>query len=171
MHWRRKWQPTPVFLPGEPQGRESLVGCRLWGHTVGCDWSDLAAIICSVFCITKCLWSADAQMVRLVRLTSLLTSWKFCLEWQVARQADLVWEITLASWFTDRIRGQLEENTGNHRVSLYFCKFYQNASVITWPFHRFFWNLETCFIVVTGLPIPSVGCSLSATFHWSGHRG
>ena len=33
MHWRRKWQPTPVFLPGESQGRWSLVGCRLWGHT------------------------------------------------------------------------------------------------------------------------------------------
>ena len=33
MHWRRKWQPTPVFLPGEAQGRGSLVGCRLWGHT------------------------------------------------------------------------------------------------------------------------------------------
>ena len=33
MRWRRKWQPTPVFLPGESQGRRSLVGCRLWGHT------------------------------------------------------------------------------------------------------------------------------------------
>ena len=33
MHWRRKWQPTPVFLPGESQGRGSLVGCRLWSHT------------------------------------------------------------------------------------------------------------------------------------------
>ena len=33
LHWRRKWQPTPVFLPGESQGRGSLVGCRLWGHT------------------------------------------------------------------------------------------------------------------------------------------
>ena len=33
MHWRRKWQSTPVFLPGEPQGRGSLVGCRLWGRT------------------------------------------------------------------------------------------------------------------------------------------
>ena len=31
--WRRKWQPTPVFLPGESQGRGSLVGCRLWGRT------------------------------------------------------------------------------------------------------------------------------------------
>ena len=33
MHWRRKWQPTPVFLPGESQGQGNLVGCRLWGHT------------------------------------------------------------------------------------------------------------------------------------------
>ena len=33
MHWRRKWQPTPVFLPGESQGRRSLVGYRLWGRT------------------------------------------------------------------------------------------------------------------------------------------
>ena len=30
MHWRRKWQPTPVFLLGESQGQRSLVGCRLW---------------------------------------------------------------------------------------------------------------------------------------------
>ena len=33
MHWRRKWQPTLVFLPGESQGWGSLVGCRLWGRT------------------------------------------------------------------------------------------------------------------------------------------
>ena len=33
MHWRRKWQPTPVFLPGESQGRGSLVGCHLWDLT------------------------------------------------------------------------------------------------------------------------------------------
>ena len=32
-HWRRNWQPTPVFLPGESQGRGTLVGCRLWGRT------------------------------------------------------------------------------------------------------------------------------------------
>ena len=32
MHWRRKWQPTPVFLPGESQGWGSLVGCHIWGH-------------------------------------------------------------------------------------------------------------------------------------------
>ena len=33
MHWRRKWQPTPVFLLGESQGWWSLMGCRLWDRT------------------------------------------------------------------------------------------------------------------------------------------
>ena len=33
MHWRRKWQPTPEFLPGESHGRRSLVGCSPWGRT------------------------------------------------------------------------------------------------------------------------------------------
>ena len=45
MHWRRKWPPTPVFLPGESQGWWSLVGCRLTmgSHRVEHDWSDLTA--------------------------------------------------------------------------------------------------------------------------------
>ena len=46
MYWRRKWQPTPVFLPGESQGRGSLVGCivlSMGSHRVGHDWSDAAA--------------------------------------------------------------------------------------------------------------------------------
>ena len=44
MHWRRKWQPTPVFLPRESQGRGSLVGCHLWDHNrVRHDCNDLAA--------------------------------------------------------------------------------------------------------------------------------
>ena len=37
MHGRRKWQPTPVFLPAESQGQGSLVSCHLWGHTDGHD--------------------------------------------------------------------------------------------------------------------------------------
>ena len=42
MNWRRKWQPTPVFLPGGSQGQRGLVGCRLWGRTE-LNTSDLAA--------------------------------------------------------------------------------------------------------------------------------
>ena len=30
--WRRAWQPTPVFLPGEPHGQRSLVGYSPWIH-------------------------------------------------------------------------------------------------------------------------------------------
>ena len=41
MCWRRKWQPTPVFLPGESQGQRSLMGCCLWGCTE-LDTTDLA---------------------------------------------------------------------------------------------------------------------------------
>ena len=33
MHWKKKWQRTPVFLPGESQGWQSLGGCCLRGHT------------------------------------------------------------------------------------------------------------------------------------------
>ena len=43
MHWRRKWQPTPVFLPGESQGRGSLMGCRLWGGTES-DTTEVTAV-------------------------------------------------------------------------------------------------------------------------------
>ena len=32
MHWRRKWQPTPVFLPGESHGQRSLVSYNPWGR-------------------------------------------------------------------------------------------------------------------------------------------
>ena len=49
MHWRRKWQPTPVFLPGGSQGWGSLVGCRLWGHTE----SDTTEVISSSSSIGK----------------------------------------------------------------------------------------------------------------------
>ena len=47
MHWRRKWQPTSVFLPGESQGQRSLVGCCLWG----CTESDLAAAAAAEYSI------------------------------------------------------------------------------------------------------------------------
>ena len=44
----KKWQPTPVFLPGESQGQGSLLGCHLWGHKVRYDWSDLAAAAAAI---------------------------------------------------------------------------------------------------------------------------
>ena len=43
MHWRRKWQPTPAFLPGESQGREPGGLPSLGSHRAGHDWSNSAA--------------------------------------------------------------------------------------------------------------------------------
>ena len=44
MHWRRKWQPTPVFLPGESPGTREPGGLlSLGSHRVGHNWSHLAA--------------------------------------------------------------------------------------------------------------------------------
>ena len=80
MHWRRQWQPTPVFLPGEPQGRGSPVGCRLWGHRVGHDWSDLAAahlpedtslsrLYYGTVCpLTSCIWLSSSKAINLQSL-------------------------------------------------------------------------------------------------------
>ena len=56
MHWRRKWQPPPVFLPGESQGRGSL---SMGSHRVRHNWSDAAAAVaaykqkahaCPIYC-------------------------------------------------------------------------------------------------------------------------
>ena len=43
MHWRRKWQPTPVFLPGESRAEEHGGLPSMGSHRAGHDWSDLAA--------------------------------------------------------------------------------------------------------------------------------
>ena len=66
MHWRRKWQPTPVFLPWESQGWGSLVGCRLWGRTE----SDTTEVTYSLICIVwqdvfrhKCPWFFFFELV------------------------------------------------------------------------------------------------------------
>ena len=53
MHWRKKWQPTPVFLPGEPQGRRAWWAAVYGSHRVRYDWSDLAAAAAAVICITS----------------------------------------------------------------------------------------------------------------------
>ena len=40
VYWRRKWQPTPVFLPGESQGQRSRAGYSWWGHK---SWTRLSS--------------------------------------------------------------------------------------------------------------------------------
>ena len=62
MHWRRKWQLTPVFLPGESQGQGSLVGCRLRGHTES-DTTDATLQQQQIETSTKCFVGGGGGVV------------------------------------------------------------------------------------------------------------
>ena len=44
--WRRKWQPTLVFLPGKSRGQRSWAGYNPWGHGVGHDLATKALQLC-----------------------------------------------------------------------------------------------------------------------------
>ena len=44
--WRRKWQPTPVFLPGESHGQKTLAGHSPWGHK---EWDTTERLLLSLF--------------------------------------------------------------------------------------------------------------------------
>ena len=85
MHWRRKWQPTPPFLPGESQGQGSLVGCRLWGRTVGHDWRDLAVAVWKTECL---LTPAHAVTWGINAVTS---SWLDLLAFSFLRSWSWIW--------------------------------------------------------------------------------
>ena len=62
-HWRRKWQPTPVFLLGESQGRGSLVSCRLWGCTESDTTEAAAAAVLILFLLYLfVLWLANRNL-------------------------------------------------------------------------------------------------------------
>ena len=65
MHWRKKWQPTQVFLPGESQGQGSLVGCRLWGltesETTGATWQQQQQQSLSHVWLFATPWTAACQ--------------------------------------------------------------------------------------------------------------
>ena len=76
MHWRRKWQPTPVFLPGESQGRGSLADM----HRIRHDWSNLAAAaaVIILLILLKCQgpplpWWTECKWLSFWRATRLMT--------------------------------------------------------------------------------------------------
>jgi len=71
MHWRRKWQPTLVFLPGESQGWGSLVGCHLWCRTE----SDLAAAAAALVVDWEHSWTRSGILFACVSTVLLLKVW------------------------------------------------------------------------------------------------
>ena len=85
MHWRRKWQPTPVFLPGESHGQRSLVGYSPWGcKRVRLDWVTKQQQKCNKTWILpfhsfrNMLWKASFHRQRVAfLLCAFLTGWNF----------------------------------------------------------------------------------------------
>ena len=75
MHWRRKWQSTPVFLPGESQGRGSLVGFRLWGHTDQTRLNRLSSSSAKSILLETPDYGGKRQQVK--QITSLSVVWKY----------------------------------------------------------------------------------------------
>ena len=81
--WRRKWQPTPVFLHGRSHGKRTLVGYSPWGHkesqTQLSNWTTSYEKILSV---TSCWGSGDQNH------SGKTTS---CLEWLLKKQNNKCW--------------------------------------------------------------------------------
>ena len=120
MHWRRKWQPIPVFLPGESQGQRSLVP-SMGSHRVGHDWSDLAAA--AAWGKNNQWWFLEFGQRIWVDETG-KTCWKR--ENSLSRGAD--WEENGSWWFcSDHIdhynqcscATHLEEQTPAHLITLH----------------------------------------------------
>ena len=91
MHWRRKWQPTPVFLPGEFQGcdfvgncdgfygefwrnSQALVGCRLRGHTESDKTEVTAATAILSHCLLLLTWGVQMKWPLSLHLSSIAVS-------------------------------------------------------------------------------------------------
>ena len=75
MHWRRKWQPTPVFLPGESQGQGSLVGCPLWGRTE-LDMTEATAAAAAYIVLQLCKNIEYLIVYELMLLLSVIDTYK-----------------------------------------------------------------------------------------------
>ena len=84
MPWKREWQPTPVFLPGESHGRRSLVGYSpLWSQRVRHDWASntesgdelVPAHHWSVVLCLNNVWSCGQVWVPSLNVLLTLWSW------------------------------------------------------------------------------------------------
>ena len=82
MHWRRKWHPIPVFLPGESHGRRRLIGCSPWGRTES-DMSETTWQNCKLGTIV------DAGYAEKTKQPPILPSWSWRYNPRDRRQASV----------------------------------------------------------------------------------
>ena len=78
MHWRRKWQPTPVFLPGESQGRGAWWAAIYGVAQSRTDWSDLAAAAAAAIISRQEKETKDIQIRKKdIKCLWLQTTWSY----------------------------------------------------------------------------------------------
>ena len=91
--WRRKWQPTPVFLPGKSKGQRSLAGCRPWGHNFATTEQQQRELIYVPMRRHRDLRNSKSRSVKLDTYeccASLLSHVRvFAITWTVVHQAPL----------------------------------------------------------------------------------
>ena len=98
-NWRRKWQPTPVFLPGESHGQRNLVGCSPWVAQ-----SDT----------TEASWRQQ-QSVQFSSVQSLSSVQLFVTPWTAAHQASLS---IISSWSLLKLMSIESVMPSNHLILL-----------------------------------------------------
>ena len=141
MHWRRKWQPTPVFLPGESQGRGSLVGCHLWGHTESVtteatqqqQQQQLPSYVPSTFTIMNTTHTHEARL-------------------KLPESLNYFWQ----SHFTLLLVNKLQQEGDLYLTSSLAKEFW---TCHLWLLLLFFFCLESCFLItstVTSLSVQSL---------------
>ena len=102
MHWRRKWQPTPVFLPGESQGQQGLVGCRLWGRTES-DTTEATAAAAAAVDQDEWFWGYEnsnrLQVAQLVKNPPAVgKTWVWSLGWEDPLEKGKATHCSILAW-------------------------------------------------------------------------
>jgi len=117
MHWRRKWQPTPVFLPGESQGWRSLMGCH---HGVAESWTrlnrlsssssilslfwilfhidSLFPLFCLVWWAFTCYFTCWIFLCLFILFRLLCLGWSFCMLEVCASSLFFIVEVVPCGW-------------------------------------------------------------------------
>ena len=78
--WRRKWQPTPVFLFGEFHGQRSLLGYSARGHRVGHDWATFLFFF--HICIHTCIYTYLYTNIHVLILCRRNSLWFWGMNWE-----------------------------------------------------------------------------------------
>ena len=134
MHWRRKWQPTPLFLPGESQGRGSLVGCGLWvaqsrtqlkwlSSRTELNWSPASKILsmalpeCTHQCNCPMLWTFFSPTL----LGNLDEDWRFPVLWWERNDTWFLIDIVYLLLPTLSIHHCIEQETNKQKTVDFYC--------------------------------------------------